>query len=236
VTKAQKLKVQFIEKRKLNDDTFEFHFSKPVGFKFTPGQYLKMFLSIKNPDRRGSSRYFTISASPKDSYLTITTKIIKSSFKKKLVNLKKGDEISIFGPIGYFYINNQNLKPKIMLAGGMGITPYHSILKALNIKKLKFQILLLSSFSKFPEVFYKKEFEEINRGKIKVIFTLTKDQKDGFEKGRINREMIEKYYPNWRKAEFFVTGSEKTEKGLLKLLKEMGVKEKNIFSENFPGY
>lgn len=236
--KAGKFSLEFDHKNKLNENTFEFYFNKPKNFKFKSGQYIKLSLDIKNPDSRGSSRYFTISSSPNEDFLTITTRIIKSSFKKNLATLKKGDLVNVFGPIGYFDFNLKSAKPKIFLAGGIGVTPYHSILQAVRLKKNLPPIFLFASTSKKSEVVY---FEELRRiadenTSINVVYALTKEKREGFEKGRIDEEMIEKYFPEFAKAEFFIVGSEIAEKGFLELVRRMGIPEENIFSENFPGY
>jgi len=239
--KASRIEPEFVKKIKLSKDTYEFYFSRPFGFKFKAGQYLKWTLPIRNPDSRGSSRYFTISSSPENSeYLTITTRVIKSSFKKKLLRLKKGEKVKAFGPLGYFDFNIKNKKQKIFLAGGIGLTPYHSILTSIDGKKNIPPVCFFVSFSKKDEVVYFDLFKHIEKRnpKVKIIYTLTKESKPvlGLEQGRINKDLINKYCPDYKKAEFYVVGSEAMKAGLLQMLKEMRIPKKNIFSENFPGY
>ena len=84
----------------------------------------------------------------------------------------------------------------------------------------------------------KKFIKQCQNPKIKIIYTLTKESKPvlGFERGRINKDLIKKYCPDYKKAEFYVVGSEAMEIGLLEMLKAMRIPKKNIFSENFPGY
>ncbi len=237
--KAKKFETTFVKKIKLSSDAYEFYFRRPIGFKFNSGQYLKWFLEIKNPDDRGTSRYFTISSSPNNlGYITITTRVIKSSFKKKLSHLKKGDIVRAFGPLGYFTFDLKNKKDKIFLAGGIGLTPYHSILTTIDGEKNIPNIYFFVSFSKKDEVIYHDLFEQIEKRnpRIKIIYTLTKEKAEGFEFGRISKDLIKKYSPNYKKAEFFVVGSEVMEEGMLQMLKDMRIPKKNIFSENFPGY
>lgn len=241
--KAAKFELTFLRKEKLSKDVYSFYFSREgLDFDFIPGQYLKLYLPIENPDARGSSRYFTISSSPTDrKFLTITTKIIKSSFKIRLNSLKPGEIVTAFGPIGYFNFDIKNKKPKIFLAGGIGITPYHSILRYINNKQLKLSasVTLIVSFSTREEVIFFEELKEMEsrNSNIRVVYALTNENNmyPEFEKGRINVDMIKKYTQD-KDSEFFIVGSEAFETNMIELVKNLEVPETNIFTENFPGY
>ena len=86
-------------------------------------------------------------------------------------------------------------------------------------------------------IFYEelKKIEKENPN-IQIVYTLTKDTKDGFEVGRISEEMIRKYSPEFLDSEFFVVGSPAAEEELFDLVKKMGVSEDKIFKEHFSGY
>lgn len=251
--KAVRFELTFLKKEKQAKNIYSFYFDRvrvergsgkrgSAGhFDFIPGQYLKIYLPIDNPDERGTSRYFTISSSPTDrSFLTITTKIIKSSYKLSLNNLKSGDKVSAFGPIGYFDFNVKNKRAKIFLAGGMGITPYHSILEFIEAKKINTKLILMASFSSRDEVIFQKELKAIEKNSvnIKIVYALTnkKNSNAQFESGRINQSMIKKFAHDYKDADFFIVGPEAFEKAMLTMIKNMGVREENIFTENFPGY
>jgi ferredoxin-NADP reductase len=152
--------------------------------------------------------------------------------------MKPGDKIRAFGPLGYFTLNLESMKDKIFMAGGIGITPYHSILQTVKNNKDLPNIILFDSWPTKNDAVYFDELKKIEKinPRIKVIYTLTREEADGFETGRINKELIEKYKPNYKECEFFIVGSEEVEAAFLALVKEMGVPEENIFSENFPGY
>lgn len=233
---AQKFELPFIRKERINKEVYSFYFEKN-NFSFNPGQYVKLTLPVVNPDFRGSSRYFTVSSSPNDHELMITTKIVKSSFKKKLHSLKKGDMVSAFGPIGYFNFNIKNKKNKVFLAGGIGLTPYHSVIETYK-KNKAIRVCLFVSFPSKKEIIFHDELKEIEKENpnIKIIYTLTKEKVSGFENGRIDKEMLLKYCSDYKRSEFFIVGSVAFERNFLAILKEMGISEENVFSENFPGY
>lgn len=244
MNKAQKFELTFIKKEKISLDTYSFYFDrKNLNFNFLPGQYIKIFLDIEKPDDRGTSRYFTISSSPSEKeFLAITTRIVKSSFKLKLNSLAPGEKIRAFGPIGYFDFDIDIKSPneQIFLAGGIGMTPAHSILKLVDHKKAKIKILLIVSFQKLSDIIFFEELKEIeSRNKnIKIIYTLTKESRkiENFEIGHINEKIIRKYSPDFKKAKYFIIGSESFELNIFELLRKMNINEENIFKENFPGY
>lgn len=236
---AQKYELEYLFKKQLSQEAFEFYFKRPKGFEFEPGQYLKYSLETTGVDERGSSRYFTISSSPLDkNHITLTTRIIRSSFKIALSKMKPGDKITAFGPLGYFTFDLKNSRDKILLAGGIGVNPYHSILQTIREDKDLPHITLFNSWSTSKEAVYFNELKEIERmnDKIKVVYTLTREKAEGFDHGRISKELIEKYKPDYKKCEFFIVGSEEVELALMDLVSSMGVSLENIFSENFPGY
>lgn len=236
---ASKFQLPFVKREKLNGEVYSFYFDKKASkFNFFSGQYFRVTLPIDNPDKRGSSRYFTISSSPNDKYLTITTKIIKSSFKLKLDSLNFGEKATFFGPFGDMYQNKKDVKPKVMLAGGIGLTPAHSMIKFIDEQKLKTKFTLLVSFSTKNDAIFFEELKEIasRNSNIFVVYFLTKEKENGFETGRINEKMIEKYVPNIRVSEVFLGGPPKMVFEIEKIIKKMGVMEKNIVVEDFSGY
>lgn len=240
--KASKFEVEFIRKEKVSQDAYSFYFNrKGLDFDFIPGQYLKLFLDIDNPDEKGSSRYFTISSSPTDrDFLTITTRIIKSSFKIKLNSLNAGEKVRAFGPIGYFDFDPNSLYNNIFIAGGIGVTPYHSLLRYIDSKNLSPKVTLFAAFSYKKDVIFYDEFKEISErsSNINIIYTLTKEDNlyPDFENKRVSIDMIKKYVHEYNNSKFFITGPYEMVISTFEMIKNSGIEEENIFKEDFPGY
>ncbi len=240
--KANKFDLTFLKKEEIAKGIYSFYFNrKDITFNFNSGQYLSINLDIKNPDERGSSRYFTISSSPTDKdFLTITTKIVKSSFKLKLNKLNPGEKIRAFGPIGYFDFDPKSKKQNIFISGGMGITPFHSTLRFIENKKIKSNITLLASFASLDEAIFFDELKDIEKRNklIKIVYTLTKEKNPSinFEKGRIDELMIKKYIKKYKTAKYFIVGPLTMVDSMFELIKSFGISEENIFKEDFPGY
>lgn len=247
---STKFDLTFVKKEKLTKDTYTFYFDRVKrGFEeeidFLAGQYFRITIPINNPDERGSSRFFTISSSPTEiKFLTITTRIIKSSFKLKLNSIVSGEKISFFGPLGSLHVRENDKDSIVFLAGGIGITPAHSILRYIDNKKLKINFTLIVSFSKRDEVIFYEELKEIElrNSNVKVIYTLTKEDTStglglsGFEAGRINEEMIKKYAQNCLDSKFFIVGPPAMVDAMLSTINNLGISEEKIIKENFTGY
>lgn len=221
------MKLTLIEKKKLTPEVFSFVFKTEEKIKWKAGQYLIYTLPHKNMDLRGKMRFFTISASPFQKFPSISTKIVKesSSFKKALNKLKIGDEISAKGPDGDFVIKNPN-KKYVFIAGGIGITPFASIIRQLNFEKKKINVTLLYS-GKTNDLPFKKDFEQI--GKSHKEFKI-----EYFIGERIDEKMLSKFIKG--KYVFFVSGPDPMVEEMEKLLFKLGIKKENFKDDYFSGY
>lgn len=234
----------FIKKEKLAEDTYSFYFKQENhDFNFLPGQYIRMTLPIKNVDSRGNSRPFTISSSPLEkNHIMITTKIIESSFKKKMVELMAGEKVKFFGPLGGFVFKDNDKENKVFLAGGIGITPFYSMITYASAKKLSIPITLLVSFSIAEDIFWHKELQEIaaNNSSIRAIYTVSRpeefDTKWNGQTGRISEALIKKYVSNILKPQYFIVGPPAMVAAIEGVVRNMGVENEKIFIENFTGY
>lgn len=243
MTPSQAYTIQFVKKIQVAKDAYSFYFTRPAGFDFSPGQYNRWTLPITARDGGGSSRFFTISSSPLETdFLAFTTKNIESDFKKALFELKTNDEISIFGPIGQFTLDENDTRQKILLAGGIGITPFHSMVKYAAGKNLTSQIVLLASFSTTDEMVFYDELAEISKSypTIRVVYTITKPilpiTRWKGERGRITAELIKKYAGNGKESAYFIAGPPAMVDGIKRVLTEMGIPDESITLEQFTGY
>src|SRR5574341_440996 len=108
------------------------------------GQYLTLDLPVEDP--RGKRRPFTLSSSPTEKgFLTITTRIGPSPFKQTLNSLETGTKVQTKAPFGNFVLPPDTSKPVVMLAGGIGITPFRSMIKLACDTQLALSITLLYS-------------------------------------------------------------------------------------------
>ena len=235
----------FLKKEQLTADTYSFYFRRTGEERdFTPGQYFEMKLDIKNPDERGDTRVFTISSSPTEvGIFTITTRIIQSSFKFRLNELKPGELVQLDGPWNDLNFDESDTSPRVFLAGGIGITPYHSIVKYCLDRNMKTPMILFVSWKTREEMIFDEFFRNANNHleNFSYIPTLTEEEIlvssewDG-EKGRISSEMIKKYAYEVLKSKYYFTGPPAMVNNLKQTVIDMGVSKENITAEEFEGY
>ena len=214
-----------------------------MGFNFLPGQYIRMTLDIDNTDNRGNSRFFTIASSPLEKkYIMITTKIIESSFKKRLMILKPQELVRFFGPMGGFVLDEEEKEKRVFLAGGIGITPFHSMITYAHSKNLSIPITLIVSFSSVEDLVFYEELTDITKRNqfIKIVYTVSHPESSRIkwtgETGRISEGLIKKYIPNILEPQYFIVGPPAMVAAIEEVVRNMGVEGKKTFIENFTGY
>ncbi|MGH7245798.1 MAG: FAD-dependent oxidoreductase, partial [Candidatus Levyibacteriota bacterium] len=193
-------------------------------------------------DNMGTGRSFTISSSPLDeTFLAITIKIPKPStdFKKALFSLKKGSMINFYGPLGGFFLREDDKTPRVFLAGGIGITPFYSMIRYVSQKKLHIPIILFATFSTEEEVIFYKELKKIARKNknIQIIFAVSKTTTSWKgDSGRLSKAHLKKYIDDFSKPIFSIAGPPKMVEEIIDLLLSIGVEEDRIKAEDFTGY
>lgn len=236
--------LQFLRKEQISNDTYSFYFDNSSRIiDFIPGQYIRMTLPIDQPDERGKTRLFTIASSPLEKdHIMITTKIMQSTFKKTLVQLVPGTQVQFFGPMGIFTLREEETMPRIFIAGGIGITPFHSMITYVYQKKLPIPITLFVSFSTPEEVIFKDELETISKQMptIKVIYTVTKPEGSTMqwngETGRISKDLMSKYTEDLRYSIYYLVGPPVMVSAMLELVQQIQVPPEQVRRENFVGY
>jgi ferredoxin-NADP reductase len=151
--------LKLIEKEHLADNVWAFRFAPSEPLEWTAGQYVSVELPHENPDGEGGKRWFTISSAPYEEIVQITTRITESSFKRALSKLDVGDELQLLDkPHGKFVWQDFD-RPLVFVAGGIGITPFRSILKQRVHDNLPLNVTVIYG-SRTPDVPFKNELQE----------------------------------------------------------------------------
>ena len=207
-------------------DTFTLKLKGKLNFK--PGQFC--FLRL-NKDKLHARHPFTISSCPANEDLEFTMKIT-GRFTKAASELRKGDNIIVEGPFGKFTVNEDN-KKLVLIAGGVGITPFMSIINnQIKMKKERDIILIYGSKTK-KDIIFKKEFDEIKEKWFKKVYVLSQEKTKEYENGVVSYDIIKKYVKDADNSLFYICGPELMKKKVLEILRNMNVKEDNIKIESF---
>lgn len=241
VMAAEKFVLPFIKREEVVPGVHAYHFDRTAHpFDFKAGQYLKMRLPHDNPDEKGMGRDFSIASSPtKKSEIIIMTKDGPSSFKQALMNLKPGHEVEFRAPFGTLVLPETASQPQILLTGGIGITPFISMVEYWVDKKLDFPLKLIASYSTSEEIILKDMFEKFDMeySSFEYIPTVTHpDSSWNGETGRIDKDLLEKYIPDLRNCTYYIVGPQAMNLALSELLETENIPDENVRLEDFFGY
>jgi ferredoxin-NADP reductase len=222
------MKLTLIDRIELTSDVVSFVFRPEKSFSWIAGQFLTYTLDHPNPDKEGTSRYFTISSAPYEGQVVITTRITNSTFKQALNVLPIGGEIEASPPDGDFFVRQPKGK-YVFIAGGIGITPFHSIIKQLAHEEKTIDLLLLYANRTKEEIVFKAELDGLSSTMGFDIIYIVEPEK-------IDQETIRRYVPDLAEPTFYISGPEPMVEALDKLVKDLGVSDERRKQDFFPNY
>jgi len=246
VSSRQKLFLFLNDKSIINHQYYEFIFDRPTNFTYLPGQYMEWTLPHDSPDQKGVRRFLTLSSSPSETFLSINVKVQRpiSSFKNNLINLKK--PLLIASSLGGDFILPKDQRQKIVfLAGGIGITPFRSMIKYLVDLKEPRQICLLYFVHHQDEILYDDIFKQaMTLLGIKIFYIVSSPTQTNYScnmpsiiKGRLSEDLLSHYLDqDLSESIFYVAGSGSFIKQAKKSLKAIGVRSSKIKTDSFSGY
>ena len=211
-------------------DTVSFIFATEQPLQWKAGQLLRYVLNHPDPDDRGLHRFFSIASAPYERHVMLTTRFAarSSSFKKTLKNLQPGDAIEAFDLEGDFVVDDAE-KTFVFIAGGIGITPFRSILLDLDYcrKPVNVQLLYANHDDDFV---YREELEALRnrQAKFEINYVVSPD--------RIDDKSIPRLVPDMERPVFYVSGPEPMVESMDETLKGIGVSDERIKNDFFPGY
>jgi ferredoxin-NADP reductase len=221
----------------------EFRFDKPADMTFKAGHTMEVtLLHPPETDESGNTRTFSISAAPDDDDLAITTRMRDSAFKRSLEKMPLGSEIQIEGPYGDFLLHHNLDRPAVLLAGGIGVTPFHSMVRQNALRRGLRRILLFYSNRRPEDAPFLAEFRDIARGNSNFTFVPTMSQLDrsrltwNGDVGRIEMDLIRRHLGEGASPVYYVAGPPKMVADLREMLLVAGTSEDDIRTEEFSGY
>lgn len=222
------MKALFIRSIKDADHIYTYYFEPENTLRYIAGQFLEFHISHDHPDDRGQKRWFTLSSSPTESRIAITTKIDPekpSSFKSALHSLKSGDSIDISEAMGDFVLPKDESTKLVFIAGGIGVTPFRSMITWITQKHATRSIQLIYLAQSQAQVAFMNELSQPF-----VELHVLSDGK------RHSANDLEKLIGEIKTKHVYVSGPEPMAKALATDFKSMGLNRYQIVTDYFPGY
>jgi ferredoxin-NADP reductase len=241
VSSKDKLFLTLQEKVHISSDSFDFIFHPQKKLSYLPGQYMEWTVPHAQSDSRGIRRFFTLASSPTEETIRLGVKFSQggSSYKKALQSLNQ-QTIVVGSQLAGEFTLPKNLNQKVaFLAGGIGITPFRSMIKYVLDKGEKRDIVLLYSNKTMEEIAYTDIFSAAQSKGIRVFYTLTGREHipanwQGYV-GRVDAAMLKQAIPDYQDRHFYLSGPHAMVQGYEQVLHQLGVKKSMIKKDYFPG-
>ncbi len=225
------------------EGTMAFYFAKPAGFQFRAGQAIDLtLLDPPETDSEGNTRAFSLASAPFLDELMIATRMRDTAFKRVLGEAPLGLRVKIEGPSGSFVLHRKAEKPAVFLAGGIGITPFLSIIGQATHEKAAHQMYLFYSCRRpedapFLDLLSEAAAKNPNFHLAATMTEMDKSQREWKgETGFINREMLLRHFSSLSGPIYYLAGPPAMVAAMRRMLTEAAVDEDDIRTDEFSGY
>jgi ferredoxin-NADP reductase len=227
----------------LCNGTTGLYFEKPDGFEFKPGQFANFTLDATiATDADGNTRALSIASAPHEKDLLVAMRMRDTGFKRVVSALPIGAPFFLEGPFGDLTLHGDTARPAVFLAGGIGITPFRSMIRHATEVGSAHKIFLFYSIRRIEEGAFLNELQELQElnPRFKFIPTITHpDRVPQYwrgELGHIVEPMLNKWLPDSQAPVFYLAGPTGMVDGMRQILCDALVSEDDIRAEEFAGY
>jgi ferredoxin-NADP reductase len=233
-----------VERIEVAERTVAFAFERPANFAFTAGQFLTVIVpDPPHNDAKGNRRTFSIASPPHEAgRLQIATRMTGSALKRSLAEVPLGTPVELLGPAGSFTLHKDPALPAVFIAGGIGITPFRSMIHDAFVRRLLHQITLIYSNRNPEGTAFHEEFQRIAESytNFKYLPTMTQAEQsrqswDG-ERRYVNADFLRNYIGDITTAIFYIAGPPGLVAAISKAVIEAGADPTGVHSEEFEGY
>jgi ferredoxin-NADP reductase len=234
-----KLTLLHIEKAAAGCYDFVFRPDRP--FSFQPGQYLDWTLRVPKPDDRGNRRPFTIASAPTEKEVRLGVKFYDkpSAFKRSLAAMQPGDVIYGSQLAGTFTLPADPGRKLAFIAGGIGLTPFRSMIQELLNRREERSIVMLYGNNRLAEIAYGDIFEQATRELgLRIVYAVAEPEVPGYAvyEGVVDGALIQSSIPDYKERIFYLSGPRAMVIRFQNSLRELGVRRSRIRVDYFPGF
>jgi ferredoxin-NADP reductase len=216
--------VQLLGRREIADGTLEHRFTWPGGFSFRAGQAVEIIL----PEPAGGHAFSLVNA-PHQQELVIATRMRDSVYKRALRGLPLGAAVKVDGPFGSLTLHRNSSRGAVFIAGGIGITPFMSILRSAAHEGLPHPLALVYSNRRARDAAYLAELQAMD--KLRLVTTMTEEGG-----GLVDAAMIRHAMEGLPSPIFYVAGPPAMVEAMKATLERAGIEDTDVRSEEFFGY
>ncbi|MBX3329738.1 MAG: FAD-dependent oxidoreductase [Nitrospira sp.] len=235
--------VKLRDRHRVAERTMAFQFEKPEGFTFKAGQSIDVtLLDPPETDGEGNGRAFSIASAPDEGMLLVATRMRDTAFKRVLGAVPIGSRVKIEGPFGNLVLHNDQNRAAVLLAGGIGITPFRSILLRATSEHLPHRLFCFYANRRPEDAPFLQELEALRGQNPSYTFVPTmtdmsrSDSSYRGETGRIDQAMIVKHLKSAASPIYYLAGPPGMVRAMRTVLNSMGVDDDDIRTEEFAGY
>jgi ferredoxin-NADP reductase len=220
--------------------TLALRFERPDGFAFKAGQAINLALvDPPETDAKGNSRTFSVASAPGEESVQVATRMRDTAFKRVLGSLAAGAEVKMRGPMGNFTLPDDASRPVVLLAGGIGITPFMSMLRHEDREgSRRERVLFYSNRSEFDAPFL-GELQRLARAGsgLRLVARITENAPaPGTWGGIADPELLARELQGVASPLFYLAGPPGMVGALRKALGAMGAAADAIRTDEFYGY
>ena len=235
---------RLLSRQTVAEGTQMFRFDKPQGFAFKPGQALDLILPGDGDDQHSHRRHtFSIVTAPHEDSLAIATRMRPDSrFKNALAALPDAASLQIEGPFGSLILHKKSSRAAVLIAGGIGITPFMSMLRHAAHTQGEQELVLLYSNRRPEDTAFLAELQTLEKQhrKFRLLATMTDMGQSGQAwsgaTGLIDAAFIQRVAKGLPDPVYYVSGPPLLVEAMRDTLEDAGVDEDDIRSEEFFGY
>jgi 3-phenylpropionate/trans-cinnamate dioxygenase ferredoxin reductase subunit len=204
---------------------------------FKPGQFFMFHeLDANSQPIKGKNKPYSLASSPTDLSKMAVCYKITGYFTHLMMGLAPGAGIGVQGPYGVFTLREE-AADITMIAGGVGITPFMSMIRYAAEKRLPNRMRLLFSNKTQADIVYREELARLEKANpnFSVVHTLTRENGSEWqgERGRISQDFLAKHSPPGEGKFYYICGADAMVKDCFQHLRAMGAQPGQVKVENF---
>lgn len=226
-TNTTRYTLTLVECVRIAATSWEFVFTSSPRLTHRAGQYMEWTLGHGQVDTRGNRRYFTIASAPEDAQVRVAVRIDEnsSSFKRALMVLRPGDTMVATGVAGDFVLPADATIPMVWVAGGIGITPFMSMIRHMRAQGAVRDVILIYTARSEEEFAYQDELTHAQAQGVRVVQRV----------GRLTDEALREYVPDLMTRDVYLSGPDLMVRGLRSMVRALGVPDSRVHTDYFPG-